>query len=112
MAEDWPDTPPSPRMLIAQIRAIARRDDGSVLIRGHAEERLRERGLNDRDLMRGLVIGDIEGSIRPGAFQDEWECEVVFPSSEERGSRNIAAVTIVMADDRLRIKTVMWKDRR
>lgn len=108
----WPDEPPVPFLLIRQLRQIAARDDGSVRFSHHAETRLLERGYNDRDVILGFRIGDIQGPILPGDKSGEWQCEVVFPGTEERGSRSIGVVTIVQRGNRLFVKTVMWKDRR
>ena len=108
----WPNEPPSPSALIKQVRHIAARDDASVLFSHHAEARLLQRGYNDRDVIRGFRIGDIEGPVLPGNKSGEWQCEVVFPGTEERGSRNIGVVTIVQRGNRLFVKTVMWKDKR
>jgi len=108
----WPDEPPSPLQLIEQIRQIAKQDDGSIGFSNHAIERLLSRGYSDRDVLRGFRIGDIKGPILPGDKSSEWKCEVVFPGTEERGSRNIGVVTIVQRGSRLFVKTVMWKDKR
>jgi len=107
----WPNDPPKGHDLMAQIRNIAQ-DSGRVYFSQHAEGRLLSRGYNDLDVIRGFRIGDIEGAVIPGDHQNEWVCEVIFPANEERGSRNIGTITIVMDGSRLLIKTVMWKDKR
>lgn len=107
----YPNDPPKAHALMTRIREIAK-DSDNVAFSRHATERLLERGLTDMDVIRGYRIGDIVGAITPGDRQDEWVCEVVFPSPEENGGREIGVITIVVEECRLRIKTVMWKDRR
>ena len=107
----YPGDPPKPTALIARIREIAKKSE-NVFFSDHASERLLERGLTDLDVIRGYRIGDIVGAISPGERDDEWVCEVVFPSSNELGRREVGVITIVVKASRLRIKTVMWKDRR
>ena len=108
---EWPSEPPKAHALLAQIRSISL-NSADVKFSKHAEERLLARGYNDLDVIRGFQIGDIKGGVRPGDCPNEWVCEVVFPATEDRGTRNIGAVTIVIDGNRLRIKTVMWKDKR
>ena len=108
---DWPDRPPEGRDLIVQIRLIAA-DTGQVFFSAHAREQLVARSVTDRDVLRGFRIGDIVGDVSPGKSPGEWTCEIIFPSDEDTGSRDLGVITIVQDGERLFIKTVMWKDRR
>ncbi len=108
---DWPDEPPKARDLIIQIRAIAE-NSGNVFFGIHANQQLQARNLTDRDVFRGFRIGDVVGDVSPGNQKGEWKCEVVFPSGDDTGNRNIGVITIVQRGVRLFIKTVMWKDKR
>ncbi len=108
----YPNDPPKTHVLMARIREIAQ-DSANVAFSMHATERLNERGLTDLDVIRGYRIGDIVSAITPGERHREWVCEVVFPSPEESGGRReVGVITVVVEECRLRIKTVMWKDRR
>ena len=108
---NWPDHPPKGRDLIDQIRSIAA-ESGQVFFGPHAQTQLSKRRLTDRDALLGFRIGDIVGDVVPGNNPNEWQCEIVFPSNEDTGRRNIGVITIVQDGERLFIKTVMWKDRR
>ena len=105
----WPGNPPKPHDLIVQIRAIAV-NSGDVFFGTHAKQQLETRNLYDRDVIRGFRIGDVVGEVTPGTGAGEWKCEVIFPSGDDTGNRNIGVITIVQRGVRLFIKTVMWKD--
>ena len=105
----WPSNPPRPHDLIVQIRAIAV-NSGDVFFGAHARQQLVSRNLDDRSVIRGFRIADVVGDVTPGTGVGEWKCEVIFPSGDDTGNRDIGVITIVQQGVRLFIKTVMWKD--
>lgn len=100
--------PPHPGVLLGRIRAIAR-DTARVIVTDHAAERMEERDIPDVDLFRILRDGHIVGEVEPGRRDGDWIAKVVF---RVRGSRDAGVVTVVLATDRLVIKTVEWEDFR
>ncbi len=65
------------------------------------------RGFTDRDALKVLGIGEIEGDITPGTNAGEWRCKVV---AKLRGNREAGVVTITLNMSQLFIKTVEWED--
>ena len=101
---------PSPINLMAVIREIATSSE-NIFFANHAYERLMLRGFNDKDVIDGLKIGDIDGPVTPGENNKEWVCKVVFPEPDVNGRRSIGAITIVLDEQEIFIKTVMWITR-
>jgi hypothetical protein len=62
---------------------------------------MQERGITDREAIRVLQTG--EGDIEPGKGRGEWKCKFVAPI---KGRRQIGAVTLVLVNGRLFVKTV------
>ena len=106
----WPSAPPSVPYLISVIRRLAL-DSRNVFFSTHALDRLDERGLTDAAVITGFKIGDIEGNVEPGQRTNEWKCVVVFPDPDLDQRREVAAVTILIDERELYVKTVMWRTR-
>jgi hypothetical protein len=68
---------------------------------------MEERGITRLDAVRVLQRGSISGDIEPGRNPGEWKCKVV---ARLKGSREIGAVTIVVEERKLFVKTVEWED--
>lgn len=73
----------------------------------HALDRMDERGITTLDVVRVLRTGGIKGEIGAGRAAGEWKCKVV---AKIKGSREIGVITIVVAQQRLFVKTVEWED--
>lgn len=73
----------------------------------HALDRMEERGITTLDVVRVLRLGGIKGEVEAGRSAGEWKCKVV---AKVKGSREIGVITIVVAQQRLFIKTVEWED--
>ena len=65
-----------------------------------------ERGINVTDLYRILRNGHVDETPIL-TEQKEWKCKVVY---RLHGRRDAAAVTIIMDNSELLIKTVYWED--
>lgn len=87
------------------IREIAR-DSANVILGYHAEERQHERDIFDEDVFRILRTGMVlESPVR--TTRGEWKCKVV---KRLRGNRDAGAVTIILLDGKLFVKTIEWED--
>lgn len=87
------------------IRARAR-ISGNVLLTLHAQEQMQARDLIAPEVFRILREGTVHDTpVREG---DEWKAviELTMP-----GGRRAATVTVLAANDRLRVVTVMWRSR-
>lgn len=83
-------------------------DTANVLIIGHPDDRSRERDIPLPDIYRILREGAVSKAPERNRHGD-WE---VVISRRMKGTRDAAAVTIVVMQDRqLIVKTVMWVDR-
>ncbi len=81
-------------------------DSAKVVILGHPEERCEERDINDVELyqiLRGGVVTDA-----PRLEEGDW---VAVISRRIRGTRDAGVVTIILREDKLIVKTVMWVDQ-
>lgn len=97
---------PQPAALAKMVR-MAASDSKNVAFGRHARERMEERGITDREAIRVLRTGEIEGDIEPGSQPGEWKCKIVAPM---KGSREVGVVTVVLVSGRLFVKTVEWED--
>jgi len=97
---------PRPGELMKAIRTLAK-SSANVYFGDHARQRILERGINDEDAIRVLVLGEIRGDIAPGHNVGEWKCKVV---ARIKGSREIGVVTITLNMSKLFVKTVEWED--
>jgi hypothetical protein len=98
------------RPKLADIHAAIRRianEDRQVYLSSHAKERMEQRSITRLDVVRVLNRGHIDGPITPGDAPGEWKCKVV---ANVRGSRDIGVVTLVIANEKLLVKTVEWED--
>lgn len=89
-----------------RVRSISK-DSEAVIVTDHAAERMEQRGFTMRDLFRILRTGFVDEApeeIREG----DWKCKV----TQKIGSREAGAVTIIMRERRLIVKTVEWEDVR
>jgi len=83
-----------------------------VIVIGHPAERIEERSILRPELDRILRTGMVMEQPRkvaeaPGRWV--WEAVIV---KRLKGGRDAAAVTIILREDRLIIKTVQWMDER
>jgi hypothetical protein len=79
---------------------------GNVILSTHAKARMLERDISKRDIYRVLLQGDIEGNPET-TERGECKCKLTL---QLRGRRVAGAVTVIMLDGRLFIKTVEWED--
>jgi hypothetical protein len=91
----------------ATVRGLAL-EQSNVVVTLHAEERMLERGFNNRDLLNVLTTGQI---INQPVLTErgEWKCKVV---KRIRGSRDAGVVTVIAKGDRLIVLTMEWEDMR
>lgn len=97
----------TPKQAEGLIRAAAL-DSAKVIITDHAEDRMEERDITDRDLFRILQEGRVAGTPRLTEDMD-WKCKVV---KRLRGSREAGAVTVIAKAGFLIVVTVEWEDLR
>jgi hypothetical protein len=79
-----------------------------VILGHHALERMEERGITDAqvyEVLRKGLVTDPPALTQLG----EWKCKI---AKELRGGREIGAVTIILRNGKLFIKTVEWEDVR
>jgi|SRR5690606_31062783 len=90
----------------SQVRALAQ-DTEAIVVTDHAGERMEQRGITMRDLLRILRTGYVDEApeeVREG----DWKCKV----TQTIGSREAGAVTIIVHRRQLVVKTVEWEDGR
>lgn len=73
----------------------------------HALERMEERDISDKDVLRILRGGFIEGAPKETDRSGEWKCNVTL---KIRGGRTAGVVTIILVSGKLFVKTVEWED--
>lgn len=73
----------------------------------HAESRMDWRGITDKMMFEVLRTGYARGNITPGKNPGEWKIKMV---KQMKGTREVGVVTIVIASQRLFVKTVEWED--
>lgn len=96
----------SPARAQAQIRALAL-DTESIILTDHAQQRMEQRGIVMRDLLRILRTGYVDEApveLRAG----DWQCKM----TQKIGGREAGAVTIIVQAQQLVIRTVEWEDGR
>lgn len=100
---------PHPGQLIATIRRLAAARLISYAYHA-ADERMPERDFDTDDIHEVFRIGDIVGPIDAGRNPGEWVCKVC---AQPFGTRRwMGVVTVVIREQRLRIITTEWEDRR
>lgn len=87
------------------IRHAAARSE-NVILGNHARMRMREREIDDLDVLRVLRTGGLVGNPE-AAEQGKWKCKMV---QRGKGGRDIGVVVIILRDGRLFVKTVEWED--
>ena len=87
------------------IRETAK-DSGNVILGSHARRRMNERSIDSPDVMRILCNGYVD-DLPIKNEHGEWQCKVTL---KLRGQRTAGAITIILLDERLFIKTVEWED--
>lgn len=90
-----------------RIRAAAA-TSGRVIFGNHARERMREREIDDIDVLRILRSGFVVGDPVP-AEVGEWKCKIV---RQMKGTRDVGVVAILLQSGNVFIKTVEWEDVR
>ena len=87
------------------IRAAAQKSS-TVIISEHAKTQMKAREIDSHDVFRILRGGMVTDA--PEKTQDgEWKCKVVM---RIKGNRDVGVVTIILTDNSLFVKTVMWED--
>ena len=96
----------TPQTATQRIRERAT-NSANVLLTLHAQEQMAARDIIAPEVFRILREGTVRDS--PISEGDEWRAimELRMP-----GGRDAATVTVLAEGDRLRVVTVMWKDRR
>lgn len=97
--------PPRRNDLRDQVRALAL-VDSNVIFSRHAGDRMFERGISDRDVIRVLQKGFAKDDIEETA-PGEWKCTMVYGAY---GDREIGVVTVLKTTQKLVIVTVEWED--
>ena len=95
--------PASKAQAIIRKRAIVTKN---VILGWHAKERCLERGISKDDVLRILRLGFVSGEPSK-TERGEWKCKV---TKQLRGTREAAAITIILHGQALFIKTVEWED--
>jgi hypothetical protein len=90
------------------INGVAK-DTSNIIISTHAVERLKERDFLFEDVIDILRDGVVMEEARKEEKTGNWSYLVT--NMRFRGGRNAAAVTIVQQDNKLFVKTVMWRDK-
>jgi len=83
-------------------------DTSKVIIGTHALGRLAEREISDIELYRLLQTGHVMDQPTR-TERNEWKCKVV---KQLKGNREAGAVTIILHNGKLFVKTVEWEDLR
>src|SRR5262245_7246627 len=84
----------------ARIRELAQNAD-NVEWSVHALERMSEREIYDRDVLKVLRKGYVEDPPEEGINAGEWKCKTVL---KVRGGRVAGVVTIILRNGRLLVK--------
>lgn len=92
-----------------RVRAIASHPALSVTLTHHAKQRMLERGITMRDIMRIAETGDVLEEPRP-TTRDNIFKYVVSGYSLDNGKRKVCLVIIPVGDTELKIVTVYWDD--
>jgi hypothetical protein len=97
------------RLTSSQAERIIRQlatDSAKVVVTGHAQDRMEERGFSDHDLFAvlrsGMVVGWPERTP-----ESEWKCKVV---KRITGHREAGVITVIAKGDLLIIVTMEWED--
>jgi len=99
--------PPTPGRFEETVRFIAENDTSKVYFGHHAFERVDERSISTRDAIDVLRYGYVDGEIEQGKNPGEWKATI---SRQIRGNREAGVVTILINEEEIFIKTVMWMD--
>jgi hypothetical protein len=101
---------PRQRAALDVLRRIAQGDGDAHQIRfsRHALDRMEQRGIVIRDVLRVLRIGDPVNAFEVGSGEGEVKLNVAF---RPKGMREIVVVTLVVTStEKVFVKTVMWRD--
>lgn len=92
-----------------KIRDIARHDDLSIALTAHARQRMTERNIPMRDVIRIAETGDVLSEPVPSSRPNILKY-VMQGYSLDRGDRRIAIVFIPVGPTELKRITVFWED--
>ncbi|PWC39278.1 hypothetical protein [Azospirillum sp. TSO35-2] len=95
----------TPKKAEQQIKQLAGASE-NVILGYHTGERQDERDIFDEDVFRILRTGVVMEQPTKTA-RGEWKCKMV---KRLRGNRDAGAVTIIMLNGKLFVKTVEWED--
>ncbi len=79
-----------------------------VITSNHARGRMREREIDEIDVLRVLRNGIVLGDPVP-AEMGEWKCKLVRTM---KGTRDVGVIAIILRNGNVFIKTVEWEDVR
>lgn len=96
-----------PEKAQAIIREAARETD-RIILSGHALQRMERRDISDVEVYRLLQCGFVMAEPTRTKY-GEWKCKVV---AKIRGQRETGAITIIMTNGKLFVKTIEWEDWR
>ena len=92
--------PPSRHEALARVRDGAR-NTGNILWTDHARERMEERDITDRQALRTIREGNIDGKIVPDG-EDEWKLTL----KKRDAGRAVHVVVAISGADDLTVITV------
>jgi len=81
-------------------------DANNIIFGNHAMERMNEREIFTTDVVRILRTGWVDDEPEY-ADSGEWKCKITL---DIKRGRTAGAVTIIMHNDMLFVKTVEWED--
>ncbi|WP_371931231.1 DUF4258 domain-containing protein [Nioella sp. MMSF_3534] len=95
-----------PHEFLRIVRRLAE-DSTNIAWSEHARERFSERGITNRMALSVLRSGYISGDIVPGNRPGEWKAKLLY---QIPGRREMGVVMILVKENRIFVKTVMWED--
>ena len=97
------------KLTAASAEKVIRRsaqDADKIIFGNHAMERMSERGIFTTDVLRILRKGWVDDDPER-TKSGEWKCKITL---DIKRGRTAGAVTIIMHNDMLFVKTVEWED--
>jgi hypothetical protein len=93
---------------LAKVRAAAA-GSSNLQWSAHMRERMSERDIDDVDVLRILRLGDIEEDPIEGTRPNEWKVKITHKLPIGRVAGVVAAI---LENDRLRLVTAEWEDKK
>jgi Domain of unknown function (DUF4258) len=85
-----------------------RHDDKKIILGDHTKLRIEQREISDIEIYRLLRTGHVMEEPQR-TKRKEWKCKVV---KQIKGNREAGAVTIIIVNGMLFVKTIEWEDLR